>query len=127
MTAFKYLTITITKMSTTTTATTVVNVSLRHLKTRGLYSFKEWEALPNTVYIGRGTRVTPNSIWGNPFKMPQHTRLEAVELYRQWIQDQPELMQQLHALQGKELGCWCAPEKCHGDVLVELINQHVKN
>lgn len=24
-------------------------------------------------------------------------------------------------LEGKNLGCWCKPEACHGDILVELI------
>ena len=24
-------------------------------------------------------------------------------------------------LKGKKLGCWCKPECCHGDVLVELL------
>lgn len=25
--------------------------------------------------------------------------------------------------QGKTLGCWCSPKKCHGDILVELIEK----
>ena len=29
-------------------------------------------------------------------------------------------MAQLPELKGKVLGCWCAPEGCHGDVLAEL-------
>lgn len=29
-------------------------------------------------------------------------------------------MNSLHELNGKVLGCWCAPGPCHGDVLVEL-------
>jgi hypothetical protein len=27
----------------------------------------------------------------------------------------------LPTLKGKTLGCWCKPEACHGDVLVEFI------
>lgn len=29
-------------------------------------------------------------------------------------------MKDLHELKGKVLGCWCAPNSCHGDVLTEL-------
>lgn len=27
----------------------------------------------------------------------------------------------IEALRGKNLGCWCKPEDCHGDVLIELL------
>jgi hypothetical protein len=37
---------------------------------------------------------------------------------------QPQLLADLHELEGKVLGCWCKPEKsCHGDVLVELLQK----
>jgi len=32
-------------------------------------------------------------------------------------------MSQLMELDGMVLGCWCRPKACHGDVLVELIDQ----
>ena len=28
----------------------------------------------------------------------------------------------IQELEGKVLGCWCKPQDCHGDVLVELID-----
>jgi hypothetical protein len=31
-------------------------------------------------------------------------------------------MAALHELRGKDLICWCAPERCHADVLIELVN-----
>ena len=34
-----------------------------------------------------------------------------------------ELDDSLPELKDKTLGCWCKPEKCHGDVLVELIDR----
>jgi hypothetical protein len=69
-------------------------------------------------------------MWGNPFSHLPGTlatfqvkdRTEAIERYREWIKDQPHLMQQLHTLRGKRLGCWCKPLPCHGDILVELID-----
>jgi hypothetical protein len=77
------------------------------------------------VYIGRP------SDWGNPFshkegtmaKNKVKTRDEAVEKFREWIVTQPHLMARLHELKDKVLGCWCSPQKCHGDVLSELANK----
>jgi hypothetical protein len=78
------------------------------------------------VYIGRPSK------WGNPFThtpdrstLAVHTvatREEAVEAYRQWITDGEgrHLLADLHELRGKILGCWCAPQSYHGDVLAEL-------
>ena len=34
----------------------------------------------------------------------------------------PKLLQDLPELKCKILGCWCAPNECHGDVLAELAN-----
>ena len=69
------------------------------------------------VYIGRGSR------YGNPFRIGiDGTRKEVIAKYKQWIETQPDLLDSLHELEGKRLGCFCSPQACHGDVLVELIN-----
>lgn len=78
------------------------------------------------VYIGRGSK------WGNPFthikdretkaEFVVNTRDEALKKYREWILNKPELLNSLHELTGKRLGCFCKPKSCHGDILVELIN-----
>lgn len=88
------------------------------------------------VYVGRGA----DSIFGNPFSHKQGTKAEivvesrqaAVQAYRDWLagtawQDvEPErrqaILRAIPSLKGKVLGCWCAPEACHGDVLAELAN-----
>lgn len=82
---------------------------------------------PHDVYIGRPSK------WGNPYSHIQdnatlaknivNTREEAVAAYREWITngDGKHLLQHLHELQGKTLGCWCKPKSCHGDVLAELV------
>jgi len=80
---------------------------------------------PYDVYIGRPSK------WGNPFshrsgtqaRFVVATRDEAIERYREWIMQQEHLLADLHELRGKVLGCWCAPQSCHGDVLVELANK----
>lgn len=78
------------------------------------------------VYIGREVpeRGIRGSKWGNPFIMADESDAErerAIAAYSDWITSQPELMSSLEELRGKRLGCWCAPSRCHGDVLVELL------
>lgn len=69
------------------------------------------------IYIGRGSK------WGNPFKIGiDGTREDVIEQYRDWIQTQPHLFNSLEELRGKTLGCFCSPQACHGDILVELLN-----
>lgn len=71
------------------------------------------------VYIGR-----PGP-FGNPFEIGKHgTREEVVEKYAEWVLTQPELLAIIQTeLKGKVLGCWCAPELCHGDILLEIANE----
>lgn len=77
---------------------------------------------PYDVYIGRRIHQFPDSIWGNPYVIGRDgTREEAIAKYREYILGKPELLAQLETLRGKRLGCWCSPQKCHGDVLVELL------
>ena len=52
-----------------------------------------------------------------------NSRDEAIESYREWIVKQPQLLKDLHELKGKALGCFCKPNKCHGDILVQLVNK----
>ena len=62
--------------------------------------------------------------WGNPFSIGEDgTRKEVIEKYREWLLTQKHLLRDLHELKGKTLGCWCHPKPCHGDVLVELVNE----
>ena len=75
------------------------------------------------VYIGRPNPENnwEESKWGNPFKIgPDGTREEVLQKYRAWAVHQPELLNDLHELEGKILGCWCKPKDCHGDFLAIL-------
>ena len=71
------------------------------------------------VYIGRP------SIWGNPYSHKEDTlaefkvssRAEAIEKYEQYLLSRKDLMDKLPELKHKILGCWCKPQKCHGDIL----------
>lgn len=69
------------------------------------------------VYIGRP------SLWGNPFEIGKDgTREEVIEKYRDSIDNNMRLLIK-STLQGKVLGCWCAPKGCHGDILLEIANE----
>lgn len=80
------------------------------------------------VYIGRPSK------WGNPFTHIKEketlaeflvdTREEAINKYREYILSKPELLNDLHELDGKILGCWCKPKSCHGDILLELLTKN---
>ena len=81
---------------------------------------------PGDVYIGRAVprRRLEASVLGNPFIVGKDsTREEVIAKYRQYIERQSDLLTMLPTLKGHRLACWCAPEPCHGDVLVELLNE----
>ncbi len=71
---------------------------------------------------GLFVRIDRRSAWGNPHKISRHqTRDEVCDAYAADFPDRADLQARLGELRGKVLGCWCKPEDCHGDVLVELI------
>jgi transcriptional regulator with XRE-family HTH domain len=79
---------------------------------------------PYDVYIGRANprKGLKQSIWRNPFKEGRDgTREEVIERFeRHLLKERPDLLERLPELKGKVLACWCAPEPCHGDVLLRL-------
>jgi len=90
-------------------------------------------------YIGRGSPL------GNPFtNIPTGThakyvvasREEAVNNYALWLQEQihnqqPHILAELNRLadlamtQPIKLVCFCAPKKCHGDVIKEVLEKAI--
>lgn len=87
------------------------------------------------IYIGRGIdpKTKQPSKWGNPFShkttplaQKVASRKDSLIQYRNWITtgEGKALLNDLHELKGKTLGCFCKPKSCHGDILIELIKQH---
>ncbi len=73
------------------------------------------------VYIGRGSK------WGNPYHIGRDgTREQVIQKYREYLCRKENLLDSLHELKGKILGCFCKPLNCHGDVLIELIGENCK-
>lgn len=75
---------------------------------------------PNTVYVGRPT------VYGNPFVIGKDgDREQVIERFAYWISraEQVDLVNRVRReLAGKNLACWCAPERCHADVLLRIAN-----
>ncbi len=73
--------------------------------------------------LARGiVRVDRETKWGNAFRIgPDGTRAEVIERYRRdlWrrIRAGEVDLDELAALDGRNLVCWCAPLPCHADVL----------
>jgi hypothetical protein len=79
------------------------------------------------VYIGRAhsPRRLPALPWGNPFEIGRDgSRVDVIAKYRVWIETQPHLLQTIpHLARVEALVCWCAPDACHGDVLVGYVDR----
>ena len=76
------------------------------------------------IYIGRavyrGGWQLPKSKWANPFSVNKYGREKCLQLYKDYVLTSG-LIDNIEELRGKQLGCWCHPEKCHGDVLLSLL------
>jgi hypothetical protein len=87
------------------------------------------------VYIGYPVRVggwnLDHGKWANPYALSAFGKANLTaehvarinRAYKEYILSTPALLNALHELAGKTLGCWCAPWPCHGDVLVELFRE----
>lgn len=102
------------------------------------------EGWSHDIYIGYPLDGKPTK-WGNQFDVAGDLYLEerarwdaecrlrpeldvncAVFMYRLWLLNSPaglRLQEDIDELRGKVLGCFCKPNPCHGDVLVELLGQ----
>ena len=48
-----------------------------------------------------------------------------MELYEIWLRNKikKEGIEEIKKLKNKVLGCWCKPDKCHGDILIKILNE----
>jgi hypothetical protein len=55
----------------------------------------------------------------------EHGRDRCLELYEERIRKfiEKEGTVEIMKLKNKTLGCWCKPDKCHGDILVKILNE----
>jgi hypothetical protein len=83
------------------------------------------------VYIGRphASRRLAGSKFANPFPLrdrnDEEERKQVLEQYRQWlwaqIQKNAITVEDLKALDGHDLACFCVPKLCHGMVVQKAV------
>jgi hypothetical protein len=81
--------------------------------------------MPAVVKIGApgALRVDRRTAWGNPFVLGKDgSRVQVIAKYSRWLRSQPQLIERLSELRGRDLACHCAPLPCHADVLLRLAN-----
>ncbi|MBC8428499.1 DUF4326 domain-containing protein [bacterium] len=109
----------------------VISVKVTNLRKLGYDNIREWLEDETNIYIGRGLRIFINkkpfyikqSKWRNPFIVKEHGRENCILLYEEWIM-KSGLINDIEELRNKTLGCWCKPDKCHGDILVKYDKIH---
>lgn len=95
-----------------------------HLSVRDGYESSSTPIVVNLRTEPCDIRIDRKSKWGNPFKTTNDSDAErnrVCDEHMSWLCEQTELLNDLHELVGKRLGCWCAPKRCHGDNLILLM------
>jgi cellular nucleic acid-binding protein len=123
--------------------TKVVDVKVAYIRPR-FDNLKEWCTDSDNIYISNKEIVTiynyginmgkyphEDSKWANPYKIPKDSsytfRNSQLQKYKQYILEkikEDPIKYNIEELRGKNLGCWCHPERCHGDILIEILNTH---
>jgi len=77
------------------------------------------------VYIGRAGKGQ-DGFFGNPFN--SNDRDKNIEDFRIYFLDRlktdKEFKRRVLELKGKTLGCFCSPKPCHGDVIINYLNDN---
>lgn len=110
--------------------TKVINVGVAHLRKLGYSSLNDWIKDSKNVYIGRDMSFyvlgAKQSIWANPFSSKVYGLERCLELYEGYIRKMPHYSEKIESLRGCNLGCWCKPSKCHGDIITKLLEENLK-
>jgi hypothetical protein len=110
----------------------VVNVSVKNIRPQW-ENLRSWAEDKENLYVGRagivfidGVRYPKeDSPFCNPYRIGRDgDRSVVLQKFREYMRTRPDLIAKLMeaAKNKKRLGCWCAPEECHADVLREIIS-----
>ena len=87
-------------------------------------NIEDWVKDPNNFYIGRDNGNVKGSIFQNPYSLNDYDRKTAISMYKDHIMSSPEIWNEVvPQLNHKTLGCFCWPEQCHGNVLLDILNR----
>lgn len=85
------------------------------------------------VYIGRAYKgEIPDppqyGCFGNPYTLAKYGRKESIILFAKYfydrIENDEEFKKAVLELRNKILGCWCKPLACHGDIIVDYLDNY---
>ena len=104
----------------------IVNVKVNYIRPK-YNNLKKWIKDENNVYIARrGIVLIKNRRFANLFKIGRDgTRDEVINKYKVYIINKlkdKNILNGLLKLKNKNLGCWCKPDQCHSDILLNIIN-----
>lgn len=91
--------------------------------------YREGLKIPEgAIYIGRysAKHGLPQSKYHNPIRLKEgEPRGSTLEAYRQYLWKEIKAgritVEELAALDGTDLVCYCKPQPCHGDILMAAI------
>ena len=76
----------------------------------------------------RFVRIDRNSELGNPFELgPDGDRNTVCDSFEIYFGRKYSLHDRVLGLKGKVLGCWCYPERCHGNHFIELLEGEARD
>lgn len=85
------------------------------------------------VYIGRA--CPSKGLKGSPFRNPYRIGMDGnrkgvlrqfEEYFLKRVRGDKDFLDEVVALEGKTLVCWCAPEDCHGNIIAAFIGGWVR-
>jgi hypothetical protein len=122
-------------------------IKQKNLEKLGYDNIEDWCSTYNNIYVGRNwriniykynqeqgkklrekTKVLKASKWENPFSLKHYSLKTSLILYVLNL-FKTGLINDIHELNGKTLGCWCDFQEvngvphCHAQVLADLINK----
>lgn len=81
------------------------------------------------VYIGRANQYyeLSRSKFANPFRLSEFSRPAAIDLYKLWfyyrLRTDEEFRDAAEGLRGQTLACYCVPDACHGEVILQWLDR----
>ena len=89
-------------------------------------STEEWFTNPENLYIGQANRThgVKASKWMNPWTIEDcGSREECLQRYEEYVRNDQLKMESIDEIEGKQLGCYCAPRDCHANVLLKILSE----
>ena len=97
---------------------------IRHYRKGNGNIILSWVESSDNVYIDHknATYNLERSKWANPFTIgaSDYTLEDSMKYYETHIRSNAELFNNLNEIEGKQLGCFCLPSQCHGNVSIKF-------